>query len=137
MTPGDLNQLITSVTSLVAAIGSIIAIILGYLNHMRLQTVSDSNIASDTKMQIITDKVEQVHLATNSMKDQLVAATASASKAEGIAIGRKVGDEAAAAAAAAAAPTSGTITVSSTSGEHPGSVTLSSDPDPKPKPKPK
>jgi hypothetical protein len=96
LTAAELNQLITSLTSLIAAIGSIAALIFGYINHNRLQAVSDKNIADNVvatqKIQGISDQVEQVHVATNSMKDQLVVATAAASRAEGIAVGRGQAD---------------------------------------------
>jgi hypothetical protein len=64
MTPAELIQIIASTATLVAAIGTLL---MSYRN---------------------STKIEAVHLATNSMKDELVRATASASKAEGLEQGR-------------------------------------------------
>ena len=60
MTGGEVAQIITSIATLIAACG---AILIGWWNAA---------------------KIEEVHKATNSMKDELVAATAKSSKAEGI-----------------------------------------------------
>ena len=64
MTGGEVAQIITSVATLIAACG---AILIGWWNAR---------------------KIEEVHKATNSMKDELVAATAKSSKAEGLKEGR-------------------------------------------------
>ena len=60
MSGGEIAQIITSLATLVASAG---AFILGWRN---------------------ANKIEQVHIATNSMKDELVAVTAKASHAEGV-----------------------------------------------------
>jgi len=60
MTVGELSQLITAIATFIAAAGALI--------------VSIHN----------TRKIREVHIATNSMKDELVAATAKSSKAEGV-----------------------------------------------------
>lgn len=64
MTVAEIIQIITSLATLTAAIGTVL--------------ISWNN----------STKIEQVHVATNSMKDQLVAATASASHASGVEQGR-------------------------------------------------
>ncbi len=62
------SEMILSIGSLIVAIANAIAIVLTSVRNMH--------------------KVEEIHRATNSMKDQLVAATAKGSLAEGMAQGR-------------------------------------------------
>jgi len=71
---------VSEIAPILTAIGMLVVAITGLLNvFVSLKTSA---------------KVEQVHIATNSMKDQLVAATRSAATAEGIAAGRtQVHDE--------------------------------------------
>ncbi len=64
MTGGEIAQIITSLATLVAAVG---ALLVGWRNSAR---------------------IEAVHVATNSMKDELVDLTAKSSKAEGNLAGR-------------------------------------------------
>jgi len=69
MTVDQWVQLITAIAALVGAIGSVV-------NRIHLAQQSD--------------KIEEIHLATNSMKDDLVAAVKSESTAAGIEVGRQV-----------------------------------------------
>ncbi len=64
MTGGEIAQIITSVATLAGVVGSIL---LGWHNSRG---------------------IKEVHDATNSMKDELVAVTAKASRAEGLKEGR-------------------------------------------------
>lgn len=70
----NIAQIIIAVATLVTAIG---ALVTGVVNAMRITHVSGN--------------VQKIELATNSMKDQLVASTAKASMAEGTAVGLKQG----------------------------------------------
>lgn len=65
---GELAQLVTSIATLLGVIGTLV---LGWRNTNKIAAVDV--------------KVEQVHLATNSLQDKLVASTAKASHAEGVA----------------------------------------------------
>lgn len=67
MTGGEIAQIITALT----AFG---AMMLSWVVALRVNKVGI--------------QVEKVHLATNSLQDKLVAATASASRAEGVEAGR-------------------------------------------------
>ncbi len=64
---GEIAQIIT-------ALSAVSACLLSWRNSRKIEKVDV--------------KVEQVHLATNSLQDKLVAATATASKAEGVEQGR-------------------------------------------------
>lgn len=64
---GEIAQLLTAI----AAVG---AMVLTWRNSLKINKVGA--------------QVEEVHLATNSMKDELVKATAKASRAEGVEAGR-------------------------------------------------
>ncbi len=81
MTAGELSQIITAVGVLLTAMSSFGAFAISWRNGRKLEI-------ANAKLEIASAKIEQVHVATNSLQDKLVAATASASKAEGIEIGR-------------------------------------------------
>ncbi len=74
MSADDWVKLITAVAALVGAVGSVIN-----RNHL---------IKQDVTMEQHSEKIEQIHLATNSMKDDLVAAVKSEATAAGLAEGR-------------------------------------------------
>lgn len=63
LTGGDLAAIIAASASMVAAIGSLISVIMGLKNSR---------------------KIEQVHLATNGMKEELVKVTGDKRFAEGV-----------------------------------------------------
>ena len=69
MTFGEAAALITAAAAMIAAIGSIFSI--GLV------------IRAGRKIDRTDAKVDEIHTATNSMKDELVKATAKASRAEG------------------------------------------------------
>jgi hypothetical protein len=71
----EIAAILGAIASLIAALTSSFAIIMAIMNR--------------TKLTIIGDKVEQVHIATNSLQDKLVQATAAASRAEGFEAARK------------------------------------------------
>jgi hypothetical protein len=66
-------RLIESLTPFITASTPVLVVMIGWWNRRELVKVRN--------------QVEEVHVATNSMKDQLVATTAVASKAEGMAEG--------------------------------------------------
>ncbi len=68
-------------SQLVTAVAAAIAAILGAMNRNHL-------ISQDVKLNEHTDKIEEIHLATNSMKDDLVAAVRQEATVTGIATGR-------------------------------------------------
>lgn len=72
---GDVALIITATGTLVAAMASSAAVIIGALNT--------------TKLNRTAAQVEKIEIATNSMKDQLVAATASSALAQGKVEGRQ------------------------------------------------
>jgi outer membrane murein-binding lipoprotein Lpp len=74
MTGEGIALIITAVGTLLTAIASGTAVIIGALNTIKL-----NRTAAD---------VRKIEVATNSMKDQLVAATATGAHAEGVAQGR-------------------------------------------------
>ncbi len=68
-------------SQLVTAVAAAIAAILGAMNRNHL-------LSQDVKLNEHTEKIEEIHLATNSMKDELVAAVKSEATAAGVATGR-------------------------------------------------
>ena len=71
----DITQLVKELAPLVSAFGALGAVYLGVLNSKKIVSV--------------VDKVEAVHIATNSMKDQLVASVAEREHAKGVIVGRE------------------------------------------------
>ena len=74
MTGSDIALIITSIGSLVAAVTSSISVIISAWSARKLIPV--------------VDQVQKIEVATNSMKDALVAATAKAEHAAGVVAGR-------------------------------------------------
>ena len=78
----DVAELVKELAPLVSAFGAVGAVYLGIINSRKIVNVND-------KVATVVEKVEQVHVATNSMKDQLVAQVASAEHAKGVIAGRQ------------------------------------------------
>lgn len=75
----DLTSIVvTFITVLPATIAAIVTLIIALKNHRDVQRLKESQDAASVK-------IEEVHKATNSMKDALVAATAKEFHAAGIA----------------------------------------------------
>jgi hypothetical protein len=68
-------------SQLVTAIAAAIAAILGAVNRNHM-------LNQDVQLRQNSNKIEEIHLATNSMKDELVAAVKSEATAAGIATGK-------------------------------------------------
>lgn len=74
-TISDVTELVKELAPLVSAFGALGAVYLGVINSR--------------KIGVAVDKVEAVHIATNSMKDQLVASVAAQEHAKGVLAGRQ------------------------------------------------
>lgn len=74
MTGGDIALIITALGSLLAAMSSAAAVVLGALNARRLLPIAE--------------QVQKIEVATNSMKDRLIEATAKSEHAAGVVVGR-------------------------------------------------
>lgn len=75
MTGGEIALIITAIGTLLSAVASASAAVIGAFNTLKLNRTAE--------------QVEKIEVATNSMKDQLVAATASSSHALGKTEGRQ------------------------------------------------
>lgn len=74
-TISDITELVKELAPLVSAFGALGAVYLGVVNSRKIVSV--------------VEKVEAVHIATNSMKDQLVASVAEQEHAKGVIVGRQ------------------------------------------------
>lgn len=81
MTGSEVAQIITSIATLIGVMGSML---ISMRNGKKMDETKER--ISETKK-----KIEEVHQATNGMKDELVASTAKAAQAEGLAKGLVAG----------------------------------------------
>lgn len=75
-------QIITAIATMITVISSTVAAVLARRSAKALTVVSD-------KIMNVTEKIETVHVATNSMKDKLVALTGEKEFAAGLKEGRE------------------------------------------------
>lgn len=83
----DITALVTAVTSLVAAIGAIVAVIKGTSTAKRVDEAVAKVEESKDLSKINAGKIDELHVLSNTMKDELVAAKTEAAHAQGVIAG--------------------------------------------------
>lgn len=83
----DITALVTAITSLVAAIGAIIAVVKGANTAKRVDVAVEKVEESKALSKVNAGKIDELHVLSNAMKDELVAAKTEAAHAQGVIAG--------------------------------------------------